>query len=302
MTIAAALIYWVIVAIWLAILGTVTWFYVGNPRIFGATRLLLSVVAIDTLRNIVENVYFGLYFDSRFGLFNPAFAAALSQPKLLIMPKVLNVISGCLVLSLLLLRWLPDAIRERRSAEERTALLSQMTAVDGMTGLFNRSHFLMLAETEFERALRYSRPLSVLLLDLDKFKSVNDLHGHDAGDKVIVEIAHILRYMAREADLTARLGGEEFVVLLPETSVPEAAVLAERLRAAIAATPLRCPRGELTLTCSIGVAGSAGSASLGEMIKEADLALYEAKNAGRNQVRLAQAASDTPIPLRQAGW
>jgi len=216
------------------------------------------------------------------------------------MPKVLNVVSGCLVLMILLLRWLPEAISERRLSEERTSQLSRMAAIDGMTGLYNRCHFLLLAECEHERATRYSRPLSILLLDIDKFKSVNDKHGHDIGDRVIVEIANILRYMAREADITARIGGEEFVVLLPETSVPEAAVLAERLRAAIAATPIHTGGGELQITASIGVAGGLGNRSLGEMLKQADLALYEAKHSGRNRVRLA-GGPDEPLPMLQAG-
>src|SRR5579859_1596904 len=206
MTIAAELIYWVIVAIWLTVLGTVSWFYIGNPKIFGTTRLLLTVIAIDTVRNLVENIYFGLYFDSRLGLFSPSLVAVLGQPALLIMPKVLNVISGLLVLSILLLRWLPEAIGERRDAEEHSAYLSRKAAVDGMTGLFNRSHFLIQAETEFERTQRYHHPLSVLMLDIDHFKSINDRYGHDVGDRVIVEIANILRYMAREADLAARMG------------------------------------------------------------------------------------------------
>jgi len=294
MAIAAALIYWVIVAIWLSVLGTVIWFYAANPRIFGTTRLLLGVVAIDTTRNIVENVYFGLYFDSRYGLFGPDLAGVLGEPLLLIMPKVLNVISGLLVLSILLLRWLPEAIGERRSAEEHSAHLSRMASIDGMTGLFNRSHFLIQAESEFERTQRYHHPLSVLMLDIDYFKSINDRYGHDIGDRVIVEIANILRYMAREADLAARMGGEEFVVMLPETCIADAANLGERLRAAIAATPIQATGGMLSLTVSIGVGGSDGNATVGEMLKQADLALYRAKSEGRNRTCLCSGVLGMP--------
>lgn len=286
MAIAAALIYWVIVAIWLTVLGTVCWFYVANPRIFGTTRLLLGVVTIDTARNLVENIYFGLYLDSRYGLFNPDLAGLLGQPALLIVPKVLNALSGLLVLSILLLRWLPEAVGERRSAEEHTAHLSRMATIDTMTGLFNRSHFLLQAETEFERTQRYHHPLSVLLLDIDHFKGVNDRYGHDVGDRVIVEIASILRYMAREADLAARLGGEDFVVMLPETGICDAAILGERLRTAIASTPIQATGRMLTLTVSIGVGGSDGNATVCEMLKQADLALRQAKQDGRNRVCL----------------
>jgi len=298
MAIAAELIFWVIVGIWLAVLGTVAWYYRRNPRTFGTTRLLLGVVAIDTTRNIVENIYFGLYFDSRYGLFTPELATILSQPLLLIVPKVLNVVSGAMVLSILLLRWLPEAIGERRTAEERTAHLSRMAAIDGMTGLFNRSHFLIMAAVEFERSRRYNHPMSVLLLDIDRFKSINDSYGHDIGDRVIVEIANIVRYMAREADMTARLGGEEFVVMLPETRINDAAVLAERLRAAISTTPIPVLGGEILLTASIGVSGCHGCSTLGEVLKQADLALYKAKHSGRNRVCLATGESGTDDGLR----
>jgi diguanylate cyclase (GGDEF)-like protein len=301
MTLAAALIYWVIVAIWLAVLGAVAWFYISNPKIFGTTRVLLTVIAIDTFRNIVENVYFGLYFDSRYGLFDPGVATVLGQPLLLIGPKVLNILSGVMVLSILLLRWLPQAIRERRSSEEQTRHLSRMAATDGMTGLFNRSHFLLLAETEFERAQRYERPLSLLLLDIDRFKSINDRFGHDVGDQVIIEIAGILRFTAREADLTGRLGGEEFVMLLPETALADAAILAERLRSGVAVAPIRSTGGDVHLTASIGVAGTLGNGSFGEMMKKADLALYAAKHGGRDQVRLMPMPADGVSPLLQAG-
>jgi diguanylate cyclase (GGDEF)-like protein len=294
------MIYWVIVAIWLAVLGTVVWYYRRNPKIFGTARLLLAIIAIDTLRNIIENIYFGVYFDSRLGLFNPSLVGLLGQPLLLIMPKVLNVVSGLLVLSILLMRWLPEAIGERRRVQEDNDHLSRMAAIDGMTGLFNRSHFLMLAETEFERAIRYERPLSLLLLDIDRFKSVNDRHGHDTGDRVIVEIANVMRYLAREADLTGRLGGEEFVVLLPETAMADAAVLAERLRIGIAGTPIQSASGDLRLTASIGVSEAAGSSSFAEMMKRADVALYDAKHGGRDQVRLAGAPGNS-AELIQAG-
>jgi diguanylate cyclase (GGDEF)-like protein len=215
------------------------------------------------------------------------------------MPKVLNVISGVLVLLILLMRWLPEAIGERRAADEHNAQLSRMATVDAMTGLFNRGHFLIQAESEFERAGRYHRPLSLLMLDIDHFKSINDRFGHDVGDRVIVEIASILRYMAREADLAARLGGEEFVMMLPETCIQDAASLGERLRAAIAATPIQATGGLLSLTVSIGVGGSDGSATVCEMLKQADLALYRAKDEGRNRICLC--SENATMPPAQTG-
>jgi hypothetical protein len=108
MKIAAAFVYWVIVAVWLAVLAVVLVLYFRKVRAFGATRVLLAVVAIDTLRNIVENIYFGLYSDARYGFLPPALIDALGKPIFLLGPKILNVVSGCLVMSILLLRWLPQ--------------------------------------------------------------------------------------------------------------------------------------------------------------------------------------------------
>ena len=116
-----ALIFWVVVALWLVVLGTVAFQYVRNPRIFGTVRLLLIVVAIDTVRNIAENAYFGLYFGSQYALFPPAFATTLGNPKLLILPKIMNIAAGCVVLGLLLMRWLPKAVYERDNSEKLAA-------------------------------------------------------------------------------------------------------------------------------------------------------------------------------------
>ncbi|MGY4435097.1 hypothetical protein ACVWWO_007574 [Bradyrhizobium sp. F1.13.1] len=117
MSLTAALIYWAIIALWLAVLITVCVAYVRNPRTFGAVRLLLSVILIDTLRNIVENLYFGLYFGGQYGLFPAAIVEVLSNPGYLILPKVMNVIAACAVLGLLVLRWLPRASKERAEAD-----------------------------------------------------------------------------------------------------------------------------------------------------------------------------------------
>jgi PAS domain S-box-containing protein len=118
MRMATALIYWIIIALWLAVLATVARAYVRNPKTFGVTRLLLLVVSIDTLRNIIENLYFGFYFGSQYGLFPGSVADVLGSPNLLIVPKLLNVLAACAVLALLLFRWLPLASAERLQAEE----------------------------------------------------------------------------------------------------------------------------------------------------------------------------------------
>lgn len=118
MNLAAALIYWVIIALWLAVLVTVCIAFVRNPRTFGTVRLLLAVLTIDTSRNIVENLYFGLYFGGQYGLFPAAIVGVLGNPNYLIIPKLLNVVAACAVLGLLVLRWLPLASKERADAED----------------------------------------------------------------------------------------------------------------------------------------------------------------------------------------
>src|SRR5215475_260209 len=112
MSLIAALIYWVIVALWLSVLATVGAAYIKNPRTFGTARLLLAVVAIDTTRNIIENFYFGLFFGAQYGLFPAAIIGVLGKPHLLIIPKIINVIAAIGVLALLLWRWLPQAAKE----------------------------------------------------------------------------------------------------------------------------------------------------------------------------------------------
>jgi signal transduction histidine kinase len=152
MALVAALIYWVIIVLWLTVLGTLLVFYVRNPRVFGATRLLLAVVAIDTIRNIVENFYFGLYFGSQYGIFPASVISVLGNPYLLIIPKLINVLAGCVVLSLLLLRWLPSAVRERTEAEKDAG---DARRVAGLMGDFvaNVSHELRTPLTSIAGSL-----------------------------------------------------------------------------------------------------------------------------------------------------
>lgn len=294
MSLATASLYWVIVAIWLAVLGAVVVFYLRDPHGFGATRLLLAVVALDTLRNIIENTYFGVYFGGQYGLFPPSVVGLLGQPLLLILPKLFDAVAGCLVLFILLLHWLPAVVRERETVEREAEVFREQATHDELTGLFNRRHFLALAEQEWQRAQRYKRPLSLLMLDIDLFKSINDRHGHDTGDRVLATVAQFCQESTRPADIVARLGGEEFAVLLPETRQQDGSALAERLRQRIAA--LRIPAGaaEIATSVSIGVSEAALAMDVPELIKQADIALYTAKQSGRNRVCLFGPASAVP--------
>ena len=242
---------------WLAVLGTVVYYYVRNPRIFGTSRLLLLVIVIDTVRNLVENVYFGLFFGGQYGFFPAAMAISLGDPAFVILPKVLNIAAGCFVLGLLLMRWLPEAVRERNLSEQIAIDLSQLATTDGLTSLINRRHFDTLAHAEWARFQRYGRPLSLMLLDIDHFKSVNDRFGHDAGDMILKAVAETCKLTKRQSDVVARFGGEEFVLLLPETDETAAEIAAERLRKSIQDHPRILPGENLQLTVSIGVASAA---------------------------------------------
>jgi diguanylate cyclase (GGDEF)-like protein len=285
----AAMIYWVIVAIWLTVLGMIACFYIRNPRAFGATRLLLAVLAIDTFRNVFENTYFGLYFGSLYGVLPKSIEAALGAPILLIIPKVLNAIAGLVVLSLLLLRWLPLAIKERGKAEQRATDLEALAAIDFLTGLYNRRQFEALARAELARSQRYMRPLSLLMLDIDQFRAVNDRLGHAAGDRVLQNVAAICRAEKRDSDVVARVGDEEFAVLLPETAESAALQFAERLRAQVRdSTPLGSGEN-VSVTVSIGIAGaSVRTSGIQALIRQAEQARYEAKRTGGDRVMVGR--------------
>jgi diguanylate cyclase (GGDEF)-like protein len=163
--------------------------------------------------------------------------------------------------------------------------LENLATTDGLTRLYNRRTFLQRAESEFERSRRYVRPLSVLMLDVDHFKTVNDTRGHEAGDRVLRVLADTCKKTLRQQDVTGRYGGEEFVAFLPETPAELARDVAERLRISVESLAVASPQGEIRVTVSIGVATAVqATESVAALINAADLALYEAKQKGRNRV------------------
>jgi diguanylate cyclase (GGDEF)-like protein len=163
--------------------------------------------------------------------------------------------------------------------------LKELATVDGMTGLFNRRHFLSLAEIEWGRYQRHWRPMSLLVLDIDGFKSINDRFGHYAGDHVIAQVADICRKHKRKSDIIARFGGEEFLILLPETQLAAAQRVAERLRRQVEAREFLITPHAINTTISIGIAeANRAMDSIFDLIKCADQALYAAKESGRNRV------------------
>ena len=169
-------------------------------------------------------------------------------------------------------------ISERKRFE---AELTRLAITDPLTGLWNRRHTGELLAADLEQAERHAQPLTLLMVDIDHFKSINDTHGHQTGDLVLIEVAHRLLESIRTTDVVGRWGGEEFVILLRYCSLPDGIAIAEKLRRRIADTPI----GPLmSVSVSIGVAAMQADDDLTSWLAQADSALYEAKRAGRNAV------------------
>jgi diguanylate cyclase (GGDEF)-like protein/PAS domain S-box-containing protein len=166
----------------------------------------------------------------------------------------------------------------------RDDLLAQATH-DALTGIFNRRHVEGVLRKELDRADRHARPLSVAMLDADHFKNINDTYGHQTGDEVLREISERCRKTLRSNDVLGRYGGEEFVVVFPETNLEEAGAVAERLRVAVAENPIKVGDNRLAVTVSIGLAAYAPGQDIDKLFQRADAALYTAKQDGRNVVR-----------------
>jgi two-component system cell cycle response regulator len=171
----------------------------------------------------------------------------------------------------------------------RSQQLEMLAFTDPLTGLDNRRSMMRRLAAAISGARRHGRPLAAAMLDLDHFKTINDTHGHDVGDAVLIIIAQRLTERLRKEDVVGRLGGEEFFVLLPDADGPAADAAVEALRHAVADTPIRAGHREVSVTVSAGVASWAGD-DADDLLRRADTALYAAKAAGRNAVRSAPAA------------
>lgn len=172
---------------------------------------------------------------------------------------------------------------------------------DGLTGLNNRRHLFEIAGTEYERARRYHRPFSILILDVDHFKQVNDRYGHRVGDQVLHSIARQCLASLRTTDVIGRYGGEEFAILLPETELASALDVAKRLRAFIADHATHTARGDVASTISIGISEMKHSdrTTLDKLFEQADDALFKAKNAGRNRISIWDRGGKKPVLVRK---
>ena len=188
-------------------------------------------------------------------------------------------------------------VEMRQKAQEK---LHRLAVTDGLTRLYNYRYFMDSCRKEFDRYKRYKRPLSLITIDVDLFKSVNDTFGHEAGDTALCALADIVRKSFRNVDITARIGGEELAILLPETTLERAFMAAERLRRNVAGATVKYHQHHISLTISAGVAACVDEISdFKELISRADSALYAAKKHGRNRVeRYHRASIEAPISNR----
>jgi diguanylate cyclase (GGDEF)-like protein len=170
--------------------------------------------------------------------------------------------------------------------ERLHAAVNRLSVIDTLTGLYNRRYFITLAEQELKRTRRYDRSFSILLMDLDHFKAINDEHGVRVGDELLSQFAQLLQTNLRDTDVSARYGGEEFILLLPETGLSEALGVAGRLLYTLRAWECQSSAGPLSITMSIGVAGiiEQETITIDQLLDRADKALYQSKKNGRNRV------------------
>jgi diguanylate cyclase (GGDEF)-like protein len=185
-------------------------------------------------------------------------------------------------------------LRANRQLKSNEATIRELMQTDPLTGVSNRRRLDEAMEAEVERSQRHERLLCLLMVDVDHFKDVNDHHGHAMGDEVLKRLAMLLRECCRQSDLVARFGGEEFAVLLPDTSLESAVACAERIRQRLESQPLVGQVGRVT--ASFGAAMRATDEDGGALLRRADHALYRSKKEGRNRVTQSVVAGQNAIP------
>jgi diguanylate cyclase (GGDEF)-like protein len=283
------------------ITGFLTGTHFGESLLFNFLGILI-VSALGTIRRLIITFYFGCALLAVFALSDlmewviaaPMLAKPLVSPAGHLVKGMAGIHIVLAIVAVGIGRLAMGAIARW---VDRENLYREMSSIDGLTRVSNRRSFLERGESELSRARRFAdSPVACIMVDLDHFKKINDTYGHHAGDQVLVVASGILMKSRRQYDEVGRYGGEEFALLLPNTTAATAALVAERIRSTIAGTPVDVDGHRILMTASFGVAAypSTEVNCLNDLLKAADKALYEAKETGRNKVCVADAGSASP--------
>ena len=283
--------------VWTITSGAVAYVLAGDAR-----GLVLSVLAMILFfgtfgLTVAEVIGIGVYallaFASAIGVSSRFNANASGYLDIAYALMVLILLSGCIALNLRIQRIRAKLQQQREALAQALEVNRELATRDELTGLFNRRAMLDLMALEHRRSLRSGRPMLLAQLDIDHFKPINDQHGHATGDRALQAFAGTVRASVRDTDVLARWGGEEFVLMLTDTSAAHARELLERIRQAVQALEIAHSAGSLQLTVSIGLAQHLPGDTVEHTLERADQALYRAKALGRNRVVVAPAALRT---------
>ncbi|MGQ9842651.1 MAG: GGDEF domain-containing protein [Spirochaetota bacterium] len=286
--------------------GTIALFLYINNAISFTTTTITAIIAINSIASVIAifciTKHFAHLLRSIRSLINVQFTSADPFSKELLI-TLIHGLDQFKVKSDSLLREKDTIVNElieskkllekysnnlEEMVEQRTEILKWLSITDPLTGLYNRRYFIEQIELEFKRAKRYNRDLSLLMLDIDHFKTVNDNYGHQVGDIVLRKISSIIINQLRDSDLAFRYGGEEFMVLLPETKSDDAMNVAKRMKQEIMETEHMCRNLNFKVTASIGIVSMKDMLgkfeTVDDIIKKVDDNLYKAKNSGRNTI------------------
>lgn len=310
--------YFIIVCLWLVVLGMVGLAYRRSPSTFGASHLLLAVVAIDTTRNIVENVFFGLYFSSRYNFINRNIITFLDHPYFILLPKLVNISAACVVIVLLLRRWLPMAQWERTRADDKIrqtteALVKSSEAqrvlfdannyianFDQLTGLPNRHRLQRdLRGLHAEPQNPGSPALAVVVFEIDGYRDLGHTLGSTASEALIRDVAHRATVLLERSERCYRLGDGEFALVIPGAVPGSRIIETVRTLQRRVGDPFDIDGSRFFVTTSVGIAFAGSTEQPDEdLLSQASLALDDAKAAGGGIYRLYSPALGAEVHAR----